>query len=102
MIDRFLPLRGAKIGAWTLAAITWTSAIVASRVAATPPEPADDQPQPTAETQSVEQLAAIPEAPAGGLVVIRVGAPDIQPPTVIKRVVKAAPAPAPRQKSRGS
>lgn len=102
MIERFLPLRGVKIGAWTLAAITWVSAVVANRVAATPPEPAADQPQAAAATQSAEHLAAVPTAPEGGLVVIRVGAPEVQPPVIVRRVVRAAPAPAPRHTSRGS
>ncbi|NIA25489.1 MAG: hypothetical protein GWP04_07945 [Gammaproteobacteria bacterium] len=97
---RFLPLRGVKIVAWTVAGVAWATAILAGRVAATPPPPADTQPIAVEQSAPSSQIAAVPSAPQSGLLIVRVGPAEITPPPtrIVHRVVQA-PA---RQTSKGS
>jgi hypothetical protein len=100
---RFLPLRGVKIIAWTVAGVAWVTAAIAGRVAATPTHTAATDPA----TQVVEsnQQSGVPALPQNGLVVIQT-APSTQaqqqaqPQQIVRRVIQVAPPV--RQRSSGS
>ncbi len=97
---RFLPLRGIKIVAWTLAGVAWTTAILANRVAAAPTQTTEESTTAT-QPQAAAQLAPLPATPSGGLVVVKVGPAKIAPPptkTIVRRVIQAPT----RQASSGS
>jgi len=98
---RFFPLRGVKIVAWTFAAVAWATAVLASRVAAAPPQTTDVQPIAAEQSVPSTQLAAVPALPQSGLVIVKVGPAEIAPPPtqIVRRVVQQAPA---RQTSKGS
>lgn len=93
MLKRLFPSRWVRILAWTGAAVTWGTSVVAVR-AAVPSEPAS-QPQP--EPAPVETAAPattttpVPTSPEQGLVVLRYTKVPPPPPQRIVRTV-AAPA----------
>ncbi|MFZ0492586.1 MAG: hypothetical protein WAM81_05210 [Acidimicrobiia bacterium] len=108
---RFLPLRGLKIVAWTVAAVAWVTAAIAGRaVAATATDTATPTGPTTTQTVDTTQQAAAPALPQNGLIVIRTGSTQTtqtqQQQQVVRKVVVQAPvrqAPAPvRQRSAGS
>ena len=89
MLKRLFPSRWARIVAWTAAAVAWGTSILtvqaARQPAAAEPDPVS---QPEPEVQEVpEQVAAVPEVPAEGLVVIRYTPVPPPPPEVITRTV---------------
>ncbi|GBD86036.1 hypothetical protein BMS3Abin02_02458 [bacterium BMS3Abin02] len=97
---RFFPLRGIKIVAWTFAGVAWVTAILAGRVAATPPQPTGTQPIAVEQSAPSSLVATVPSVPQSGLVIVRVGPAEITPPPtrIVRRVVQAPV----RQTSKGS
>jgi hypothetical protein len=88
IVERFFPDRWARITVWTGAAVAWATSLLVVQAAqpstadATPPPP-----QPTEVPTPTTALAAIPEAPDQGLVVIRFTPTPPPPPQVITRTV---------------
>jgi hypothetical protein len=90
MLKRLFPSRWARIVAWTGAAVAWGTSIVTVQAASQETDIASAEPVPTTEpeVQEVpEPLAAVPEAPEQGLVVIRYTPVPPPPPEVITRTV---------------
>ncbi len=90
MLKRLFPSRWARIVAWTGAAVAWGTSVVAVQAAteeaATPaPDPVEE---PQLEVQEVPvPMAAVPESPPGGLVIVRYTPVPPPPPEVITRTV---------------
>lgn len=92
--QRFSNGRLLRIGAWTLAGITWAVAFLTGQDAATA-DP-DATPPADTETSSVGTVsAAVPAALDSGLLVLRYQAAPVAPPPAITRVVVVEGAPAP-------
>lgn len=89
MLKRLFPSRWARIVAWTAAAVAWGTSILTVQAARQPAAAESDPvPQPEPEVQEVpEQVAAVPEVPEEGLVVIRYTPVPPPPPEVITRTV---------------
>jgi len=95
---RFLPLRGAKIVAWTVAAVAWMTAAIAGRVTAATTTTQTAAPDASASVTETTTQTTAPALPQNGLVVIRAGstnsargvqAVQTQPQqTVVRRVVQ--------------
>lgn len=91
MLRRLFPGRWARIVAWTGAAVAWGTSIVAVQAAAE--QTATDEPVPPTPSEEPEvqeisaPLAAIPDAPEQGLVIIRYTPVPPPPPEVITRTV---------------
>lgn len=91
MLKRLFPSRWARIVAWTGAAVAWGTSVVTVQ-AATQQDATIAEPQPTfppdPEVQQVpEPVAAVPQAPEQGLVVIRYTPVPPPPPEVVTRTV---------------
>ena len=99
---RFLPLRGARILAWTAVALAWGAATLGRAVVP------DGEQDPAPVDAPVEVPAAIPTrvlpaAPDEGLIVLRYApAPEPEPVVVQRVVTRQAPAPSNVAQSSGS
>ena len=96
MLKRLLPLRWAKIAAWTGAALAWGTAAIAvasSTNASTPAHepalPVAIEP-PTTTSTTTTTRAPVPELPERGLVVVRYTPVPPPPPQVVTRTVVVA------------
>lgn len=90
MLKRLFPSRWARIVAWTGAAVAWGTSVVAVQAATEQTNTAEPAPvaEPAPEVQEVaEPVAAVPEQPEKGLVVIRYTPVPPPPPEIITRTV---------------
>lgn len=92
MLRRLFPSRWARILAWTGAAVAWGTSVVAVQ-AAIEEQAAEPQPTSDLEPEVVEvpaPVAAVPDLPQDGLVVIRYSPVPPPPPEVITQTVTVA------------
>jgi hypothetical protein len=98
-LSRFDQGRWNRVVVWTGAALAWGSALVAARL-----EPARDlppAPAPASVPAGVEVETALPVAPEGGIVVIRLASAPASPAPPAA-ALPPAPSPAPAPVSAGS
>lgn len=92
MLRRLFPSRWARIVAWTGAAVAWGTSVVTVQ-AAIDEQAAEPQPDPDPTPEVVEvpaPVAAVPNPPEEGLVVIRYSPVPPPPPEVITQTVTVA------------
>ncbi len=90
MLKRLFPSRWARIVAWTGAAVAWGTSVVAVQASMEESVATNPEPAPTTEPEVQEipaPVAAVPEAPSGGLVIIRYTPVPPPPPEVVTRTV---------------
>lgn len=90
MLKRLFPSRWARIVAWTGAAVAWGTSVVAVQAASQEAVSAEPEPAPEPEPQVEEvpaPVAAVPDMPEQGLVIIRYTPVPPPPPEVITRTV---------------
>lgn len=92
MLKRLFPSRWARIVAWTGAAVAWATSVVAVQAAMEQPMADPElEVQPEPEVSEIPApVAAVPDPPADGLVVIRYSPVPPPPPEVITRTVTVA------------